>query len=301
MFRLRQCAGCLTTALRELLLILAVVILAWSPGVASDDVPGSVKEFRVVIMQPQRGAAQKFRPLEDYLKTKGINIRFIGAPDYPTAAMMFANAEADGMFSGSGVAGVMLLKGLARPVVRPVDLHGYSTYWAVILARQGAPEFTGHGEYFQGKRVICCSLASSGEFYVRSFLNGTGKDIEMLTAKSHGAAIAGLHKGAADIAIVKNRVWNSVQDRYPDLVKVGEDDGENPNGTLIVSISANPETVEALSEALLALHEDKGPEAAEVRTEMGVSRYQVTSESDFAHTLALLKKAGVGPDFNFAY
>lgn len=278
---------------------LAVIslFLSLNGSVAAD----ASKEFRVIIMQAQKGAAQNFRPLEAYLKTKGLNVSFVGAPSYTAAAKMFASGQADGMFSGSGVAGAMILKEVAYPVVRPVDKEGYSTYWAVILAQAGAPEFSGGKEYFTGKRIIYCALASSGEFFFRSVSNSPGLDTNGITAPSHGAAIAGLAKGAADIAIVKNRVWDERKDQYPELAQVGEDKGENPNGTLIAAKSASPDLVQNLTRALLSLENDNSTEAEAVRSEMGIVKYQPTSIADFAHTLMLLKKAGVDSSFDFKF
>lgn len=278
-------------------LVVISLFLSLNGSVAAD----STKEFRIIIMQAQKGAAQNFRPLEAYLKTKGLNVSFVGASSYTTAAKMFAGGQADGMFSGSGVAGTMILKEVAYPVVRPVDKAGYSTYWAVILAQAGAPGYSGEKDYFDGKRIIYCALASSGEFFFRSISNSPGQETNGIKAPSHGAAIAGLAKGAADIAIVKNRVWDERKNQYPELVQVGEDNGENPNGTLIAAKTANPELVQQLTRALLSLQDDNSAEAEAVRSEMGIVKYESTSVEDFAHTLMLLKKAGVDSSFDFKF
>ncbi len=258
-------------------------------------------EFKVAIMQAQKGMAQKFRPLENYLKRHGVNISFVGAPNYPAAAKMFADGRVDGMFSGSGVAGSLIIKDLAYPVVRPVDREGRSTYWAVVIAPNGAPKFINNADYFDGKTAIFCALASSGEFFYRSIPEIEKSGATLIQAPSHGAALAGLAKGAADVAIVKNRVWDNLKAQYPELNKVGEDSGENPNGTLIVSKKADPQLVKKCVTALMALSNEHGPEAAAVHEAMGIRGYVATTADDFAHTLVLLKKAGVTPDFNFSY
>ncbi len=280
----------------SLLGLLLLLSVTGSPAAANTN-----NEFRVVIMQAQKGAAQKYRPLEDYLRQQGINIRFIGARSYQAAARLFSEGQADGMFSGSGVAAVMLLKNLATPAVRPVDRHGHSSYWAVVLAPKGAAKFSGSAGYFQGQRVICCALASSGEFYLRSLTGASASQVNQVKAPSHGAAIAGLAAGAADFAIVKNRVWDQLKGEYPQLVKVGEDQGENPNGTLIVANRADPQLVKKLTDILLKLQDDPSEAAEKVRREMAIKQYRPTSMKDFSHTLALLKKAGVDASFNFSF
>lgn len=261
----------------------------------------AAEQFRIAIMQDQQGAAQKFRPLIDYLGKKGIATSFVSARDYFSAASMFSAGKVDAMFSGSGIAGSMIIKELAVPEVRPVGKNGESTYWAVILAAKGTPKFAGSADYFKGKKVIFTNLASAGEFYFRSLPGAATSGATLLKAASHGAAIDALEKGQADIAIVKNRVWDKVKDKYPNLALVGEDNGENPDGTLIVSKKTSGVLVEKVTMALLAVKEDQSPEGQAVKTSLDIQGYIKTSLQDFEHTLKMLKNAGVTKTFNFTY
>lgn len=258
-------------------------------------------EFKVAIMQPQKGAAQKYRSLEKYLQTQDVKIRFVGASSYTAAAKMFADGVVDGMFSGSGVAGSMLIKEIALPVLRPEDQQGLSTYWAVVVAPKGSLEFTDNADYFRGKKIILCSLASSGEFFYRAIPEIGTIEHSVIIAPSHGAALLGLSKGVADVAIVKNRVWDNMKDRYPNLQMVGRDFGENPNATLIVSKKADPKLIEKFTAALYALETSPLPEAKQVLTDLGIRRYLATGPEDFAHTLQLLGRSGVNKNFNFTF
>lgn len=258
-------------------------------------------QFKLVIMQDEKGAAQKYAPFADYLKSKGVEVTLVGAPDYVKAAQMFAAGEADGMFSGSGVAGTMLIKDLANPVVRPVSKDGNSTYWAVVVALTGAAKFTGSSDYFSGKKVLFTSLASSGEIYFHSLPGANAVKATLMKAASHGAAIDALSKGVADVAIVKNRVWDKEKDKYPNLVKVGEDNGENPDNTLIVSKKAKAETVKKITDALLGLKGDSSAGANAVRDSLNIKEYITTTPADFKHNLELLKKAGVDASFPFTF
>jgi len=257
-------------------------------------------QFKIAIMQDQKDAAQKFKPLVDYLKNKGIDVSFVGTPNYTGAANMFADGKADAMFSGSGVAGTMIIKDVSYPVVRPVGKDGMSTYWAVILAPKGSPKYTGSSDYFNGKKVIFCSLASSGEFYFHS-IGGHKTAAQMLNAASHGAAIDALAKGAAEVAIVKNRVWDKMKSQYPNLESVGEDTGENPDGTLIVSNKVDQKVAEKVKKALLAVSDDSSADARAVLDSMNIKGYIETTQKDFSHTTAMLKKAGVDKAFDFSY
>lgn len=258
-------------------------------------------QFRIAIMQDERGAAGKFRPLENYLKSKGIDFSFVAAMDYPAAAKMFASGEVDAMFSGSSVAGIFILKDLALPLVRPLAKEGTSTYHAVIIAHAGSPKFTGRGDYFIGKRVIFTALASSGEVFYHAVAGSKSAKATLLKAASHGAAIDALSAGSADVAIVKDHVWEKDRARYPNLTMVGYDEEENPDGTLIVSKRADAKVVAKVSAALLEIRDDASAPAKAVRSELGIKGYIKTTPADFKHTMELLKRAGVNKSFNFSF
>lgn len=257
------------------------------------------QEFRLAVMQAQKGTAAKFKSLEAYLERHGIQTRIVVPQSYSEAARMFAEGGADGMFSGSGVAGAMLIKKVALPLVRPVATNGTSTYWAVLVARSGAPKFDGSAAYFKGKRVACCALASSGEFFLRAIPGAREAVAELKIVDSHGEAITAVEKGAADVAIVKNLVWDNLKIQYPELELVGSDFGQNPNNTLIVSVKADPEFIKKLMETLLALRKDDSAAADAVRRDLNIQGYILTSPADFSHTLGLLQRAGVGEDYDF--
>jgi ABC-type phosphate/phosphonate transport system substrate-binding protein len=255
--------------------------------------------FRLAIMQATKGEAEKFAPLVPFLQKHGVTATLVGMKSYQDAAQKFAAGEADGMFSGSGVAGTLIIKGLATPCVRPVGADGTSTYWATILAKAGTPAVT-DGKIFDGKKVLCCALASSGEFYLKSLVRAGGANPQILIAANHGAAITALDKGQADYAVVKNRVWDKEKAKYPALAEVGQDTGENPDNTLMISAKADPALAARIRDALLGLASSDGAEAAAVKDSLKVARFIVTTEADFGHNLKLLAAAGVTKDFAFA-
>jgi ABC-type phosphate/phosphonate transport system substrate-binding protein len=259
------------------------------------------EQFKIAIMQDQQGAAAKFKPLLDYLGKKGVDASFVATKDYPAAAQLFAAGQADAMFSGSGIAGTMIIKELAEPEVRPVGKDGNSTYWAVVIAPRGAPRFTGSADLFKGKRVIMTGLASAGEFFFRSIPAAASSGAQVLKAASHGAALDALDKGQADFAIVKNRVWDKNKEKYPNLTEIGADKGENPDNTLIVSKKADKGTVSKVASALLGLKNDASAEAKAAKDSLEITGYIKTTAKDFGHTIPLLKAAGVTKEFNFTY
>ncbi len=273
--------------------IVLSVLLPTSSGAAQ-------LQFRIAFTQDQKNVEKKLNPLMDYLAKKGVVPSYEEAKDYPAAATLFASGAVDAMFCGSGVAGAFMISELAVPLVRSVNTDGHSTYWAVILAPKGSPLFAGSAEYFKGKKVTFTGLDSAGDFYFDSLPGAAQADAIRLKADSYGDAIEALDKGQADIAIVKNRVWDSVQHRYPNLAMVGEDKGENPDNTLIVSVNMPISLRAKIAADLVAMQNDPSPEAQAARNSMKISGFIRTSEKDFEHTLALLKSAGVTKSFLFA-
>lgn len=255
-------------------------------------------EFKIGIMQDTPGAAKQYSPLIELFKTNNIEVKLQGYSNYTDAAIKFAQGDVDAMFAGSGVAGAMMIKKVAYPVLRPVSEDGFSTYWAVVLAPKGSPKFTGDPAYFKDKKIMCSALASSGEFYVRSFL---GKERELMKAGSHGIAIDGVAKGLADVAVVKNRVWDKTKDKYPGVELVGQDTGENPDNTLIVSYKTDKELLAKVEAVLYGLESNTSHAAAEVKKSLKITKYIPTTEEDFKHTIPLLEKAGVTADFDFSF
>jgi ABC-type phosphate/phosphonate transport system substrate-binding protein len=275
-------------------LVVLAMVLAYGNAYAGH-------QFTIAIMQDEQGAGKKYRPLQTYLAGKGIDFSFIAATNYTAAAEMFASGKVDAMFSGSAVAGIFIMKELATPLVRPVSTDGVSTYSAVIIAPKGSPKYSAKADYFKGKRVIFPPLASSGEIYYRSIPNIKSAGATMQKAASHGAAIDALSGGGADVAIVKNRIWDRQKGKYPNLVLVGRDTEENPDSTLIVSNKADAETAAKVKAALLALRDDMSPQTQEVRKAMDIQGYVETSKGDFKHTMELLQRAGVKRSFAFEF
>lgn len=256
-------------------------------------------DLRIAIVQAQAGDARKYQPLLEYLSTKGVKASFVTAPDHRAAADLFAGGSVDAMFGGSGLAGTLIVKGLATPLLGAVAANGHGTYKAVVLAPRGGPRFTGTGAFFDGKRVIFAALASAGEFYFRSL--GPSSPKAIMKAASHGAAIDALARGQADVAIVKNHTWEKEQAKYPSLEKLGEDSGEHPDGGLVVSRRFGAAQTNEVAAALLALGGDASPGASAAKSALGITGYVPATDKDFAHTLALLKRAGVTKDFAFRF
>ena len=119
-------------------------------------------------------------------------------------------------------------------------------------------------------------------------------------AASHLIAINAVQSGAADYAVVKDMVWDPA--KFPGLALVGEDKGENPNNTLIMSNAAAAKNGEAVKAQLLKLQADTSAAALALKKAFGIKAFIPTSTADFAHTFSLFDKAHINPKtFEFRF
>jgi ABC-type phosphate/phosphonate transport system substrate-binding protein len=284
--------------MKKAVLALAVLLAAAVSAHAADTL-----HFVIMSSEDPKKEGPKYTALAEYLKTAIPQIGEIQlrvAKDYPEAAKLFQGGEVEGMFSGSFVAANFIKREVAKPLVRPVLTSGASTYKAYIIARKGTRPFAGIGD-LRGRKVAYTLIASSGEAFVRSLLAAGEKPENVYTpvpAASHLLAINAVQSGAADYAVVKNMTWDPA--KYPDLALVGEDRGENPNNTLILSNAAFARHGEQIAGALLRLESDAGVQAAEVKKLFGIRGFVPTASADFAHTFSLIERSGFNTEaFSF--
>ncbi len=254
--------------------------------------------LRLVVMSSEvpKKEGPKYAALAEYLKA-GIpsigEVQLRIAKDYLEAAKLFQDGEADGMFSGSFVAGILIKKMIARPIARPVLANGATTFTTSIIARKGTKPFTGIGD-FRGKRVAYTLLASAGEVFVLGLLPAGEKPGNVYTpvpAPSPLIAINAVQSDAADYAVVKSMVWDPA--RFPDLALVGEDKGENPNNTLIMSNAAADKHGEEIRRLLLKIESDSSAQAVEVKKLFGIRAFIPTTNADFKHTFEVIEKVRI--------
>jgi ABC-type phosphate/phosphonate transport system substrate-binding protein len=282
------------TSLAKIHLRAAALLLALTTATAAQ-----AAEFRIAIMQAQSGDARKYQPLLDYLGKKGFPAKFVTVPNYQSATDLFAAGSVDAMFGGSGVSCAMMLKGAVEPFARSLGAKGVKSYSAVVVAPRGSPKFDGTAAWFAGRRVICSPLAAGGEFYFRSF--GPSKAAAVLLAASHGAALDALARGRADVAIVKNHVWAREQSKYPQLVQVGGDHRQHPDGGLVISARVDKAAARRLLALLLGLASDGSAEAQAARAALDITGFAAATAKDYEPTMAMIKEAGVTKAFDFQF
>jgi ABC-type phosphate/phosphonate transport system substrate-binding protein len=285
--------------------LVALSCLGLLLAVSTAAVAADTLHFVIMSSEDPKKEGPKYAALAAYLKAENPGIGDIElrvAKDYPEAAKLFQGGEVDGMFSGSFVAGIFIKKGVAQPIARPVLANGATTYKAYIIAKEGTKPFAGIGD-FRGRKVSYTLLASSGEAFVRGLLAAGERPENVYTpvpAATHQIAINAVQSGAADYAVVKNMVWDPA--KYPGLALVGEDKGENPNNTLIMSNAAAGKHGDAIRRGLLKLEADGGGQAAEVKKLFGIKGFIPTATADFSHTFEIFDKANIDAKaFNFKF
>ena len=224
----------MTPSLRRTLPLALVTALCFAPAARAAD-------LRLVITQAQAGDARKYQPLLAYVPRDEGRVRGVrhDAQLQVDGGAVRARGEADGMFGGSGISSRSSCGGSpSLRCGRSTRRGSTCSYAAVVIAPKGSARFDGTARYFDGKRVIFAPLASAGELFFRSL--GPSSPAAALKAASHGAAIDALARGQADVAVVKNHVWESDQGKFPGLELVGADAGANPDGTFIVSKRLDP-------------------------------------------------------------
>lgn len=263
--------------------------------------------IRLVIMPAEdpRKEAPKYADIGLYIQVHGTRIGDVQlriAKDYPEAVELFQAGKVDGIFSGSFVAAVLIKKGAAKPLVRPILNSGATTYHALVVTMAGAKPFGGLAD-LRGKKVACCALASAGEIYLRGLLAPGEKLESVLTpviTATHQGALSAVESGEADFAVVKNLVWDPR--KYGRLAVVGEDKEENPNNTLILTTAAFEKYGEEIAKILLRMGNDTSFGALDMKKAMGAKGFIPTTPADFSSTYRLIEKARIDPlKFDFAF
>jgi ABC-type phosphate/phosphonate transport system substrate-binding protein len=265
---------------------------------------GETIKFVIMAAADPKKEGAKFETLAKYLQEQSakfdkVELRI--AKGYPEAAQLFKSGEADGLVAGSFVASIFLGQGVAKPVARPVPPSGVWTYKALVVAKEGTKPFAGLDD-FKGKKVTYSKLASAGEIFVRALLKGAKPESVMtpLPAPNHGAALNALVNGEADYAVIKNTIFDPAKNKG--FAVVGGDQGENPDGTIILSNQAHAKYAEEIKAALLKVEGSSSPTAAALKTEFGAKGFMAATMDDFKHTNDLVKRAGIDPaKFNFEF
>jgi hypothetical protein len=88
---------------RGIICCLVVFVIGIMPGLLK------AEEFKIAILQDDRFSAQKYEPLVAHLAKTGIKVSLVEAVSYEVVAKMVASGQVDGMFTGPGIPGSMMV------------------------------------------------------------------------------------------------------------------------------------------------------------------------------------------------
>ena len=91
--------------LSRIMVISFVVIFAL--GIMPDIL--KAEEFRIAIVQDNKGSVQVYEPLVAHLAKMGIAVTLVQAPTYQAVAKLFSSGEVDAIFNGPGIPGSMII------------------------------------------------------------------------------------------------------------------------------------------------------------------------------------------------
>lgn len=87
-----------------------VIVFCFAVVIAWGSVPGMLKaeEFKIAVLQDDKGSIQAYEPLVAHLAKTGVAVTLVKAPTYEAIATMLSSGQVDGVFTGPGIPGSMM-------------------------------------------------------------------------------------------------------------------------------------------------------------------------------------------------
>jgi phosphonate transport system substrate-binding protein len=242
----------------------------------------------------------RYKPLGKYIEKKtGIKIKFTILSRYGNIIESFNRKKLDGAFWGSFTGAMAVRKLNIKPVARPVNQDGTSTYHGYILVRKDS-NIRSVAD-MKGKTIAFVEKATTaGYIFPIAFFRENGiKKIDAFFQEhyftgSHDAAIHAVLNKDADIACAKNTIYELLAGSDPrienDLLILARSADVPSNGLglreeLAFSVKAE------IKNALLSMHKDI--EGNKVLDQFGVVKFIETTENDYEPVFKIAEKAGI--------
>jgi len=243
---------------------------------------------------------KRYKPLGKYLEEKTKNkISFTILSRYGNIIESFDKMKLDGAFWGSFTGAMAIVKLGIKPIARPVNRDGTSTYHGYILVRKDSG--IKNVADMQGKVIAFVERATTaGYIFPRSYFNKHGiKDIntyfkEYYFTGSHDAAIHAVLDKKADIACAKNTVYEILSrddKRIKDELMIIARSPDVPSNGLGLRQHLAFDIKADIKETLLEMHKD--PKGKLVLEEFGVVQFIETTEADYAPVFEIAESAGI--------
>ena len=243
---------------------------------------------------------ERYKPLGEYIEKKtGIKIKYTILPRYGNIINNFYSMKLDGAFWGS-FTGAMAIKKLGiKPIARPINLDGTSSYQGYIFVHKhsvirDATAMKDMVIAFVDKATTAGYIFPMAYFREHGIDNINEYFKEFFFTGSHDAAIYAVLEKKAHIGCAKNTIFNLLARENPrikeDLVILAQSPFVPSNGLGLRKELAS-RVVANLKKTLLEIHED--PEGKEVIKQFGVKKFIETTEDDYSPVFEIANKAGI--------
>jgi phosphonate transport system substrate-binding protein len=243
---------------------------------------------------------QRYQPLGEYIQEKtGIKITFTMLPRYGNIIENFRAKKMDAAFWGSFTGALAIQKVGVRPIVRPVNLDGTSSYKGYIFVHKDSvinsvakmrfaviafvDRATTAGYLFPLAYFNEHGVKNLGTYFKESFFTG-----------SHDAAIYAVLNKEADIGCAKNTIFDLLarsDPRIKENLVILATSPEVPSNGFGLRNDIPTDIKYKLRNVFLNM--DKDPYGLKVLKDFGVKGFIETTESDYESVFDLAKKAGI--------
>jgi phosphonate transport system substrate-binding protein len=243
---------------------------------------------------------KRYKPLGKYLEEKTNNkINFTILSRYGNIIESFHKKNLDGAFWGSFTGAMAIEKLGIKPVARPVNMDGTSTYHGYILVRKDSG--IKNVADMKGKVIAFVEKATTaGYIFPIAYFKKHGiKGIdtyfkEYYFTGSHDSAIHSVLNKKADIACAKNTVYEILardDKRIKDELMIIARSPDVPSNGLGLRQNLAYGVKADIKETLLNMY--KNPRGKLVLEKFGVVRFIETTEADYAPVSDLAESAGI--------
>lgn len=275
-----------------------VAVLGVAQGLAGEDSPalriGLIPETNVFEQ------VDRYSLLADHLSTQiGRPIELTMLSRYGNIVQRMASKEVDAAFLGSFTGALASAQLGMRPIARPINLDGSSTYWGYIFVRKDSG--IANVREMRGRRLALVERATTAGYvfpaaYLQRHGVGNIEDYfgEVQFWGSHDASINAVLSGKADVGAAKNTVWEHLAQENP---RVGSEliilatSPKVPSNGLFISPEVDPTIAEKIRSTLLELH--RSPEGGQILAKLRARGFVSTDTESYRPVFELAQEAGL--------
>jgi phosphonate transport system substrate-binding protein len=243
---------------------------------------------------------QRYKPLGEYIQEKtDIKITFTSLPRYGNIIDNFKTKKMDAAFWGSFTGALAIEKAGVRPIVRPVNLDGTSSYKGYIFVHKDS--VIDNVTSMRFKVIAFVDRATTAGYLLPlAYFNEQGvKNLgtyfkESFFAGSHEAAIFAVLNKEADVGCAKNTIFDLLarsDPRVKENLVILATSPEVPSNGFGLRNDIPADIRHRLRNVFLKM--DKDPEGIKVLNDFGIKRFIETTESDYESVIDLAKRAKI--------